>query len=97
MTTPTGVHEREEVFYTIPLQSRRRHSVGGYLAAGGLGGLGEVTKVPSEVPSMPPPKFRHKGSEEEVIKRKKPKNLQFRGKFFNRVSNLNVLYSYNTF
>lgn len=76
--TPAGVQEREEVFYTIPLQNRRRHSVGGYLAAGGLGGIGEVTKVPSEVPRMPAPKF-HKRPEEEVTKRRRPKNFQFKG------------------
>lgn len=79
MVTPEGPQEREEVFYTIPLQGRRRHSVGGYLAAGAAG-AGEVTAVPSEVPKMPPPRFGNK--EEEVVKRRRPKNFPFKGKFF---------------
>lgn len=75
--TSEGVKEREEVFYTIPLQGRRRHSVGGYLATGG-GGAGEVTSVPSEVPKMPPPRFNH--NEDDVVKRRRPKNFSFKGK-----------------
>lgn len=75
--TPDSTHEREEVFYTIPLQGRRRHSVGGYLATGAAG-HGEITTVPSEVPKMPPPKFGHK--EDETVKRRRPKNFPFKGK-----------------
>ncbi|XP_073949594.1 DBB domain-containing protein stumps isoform X2 [Choristoneura fumiferana] len=75
VVTPEGPQEREEVFYTIPLQGRRRHSVGGYLAAGAAG-AGEVTAVPSEVPKMPPPRFGNK--EEEVVKRRRPKNFPFK-------------------
>ncbi|CAK1600877.1 unnamed protein product [Parnassius mnemosyne] len=73
--TSEGVKEREEVFYTIPLQGRRRHSVGGYLDTGGVGG-GEVTTVPSEVPKMPPPRFNQ--NDEEVVKRRRPKNFSFK-------------------
>ncbi|XP_059046552.1 phosphoinositide 3-kinase adapter protein 1 isoform X1 [Achroia grisella] len=74
--TPEGyTQEREEVFYTIPLQGRRRHSVGGYLATGGAGG-GEVTSVPSEVPKMPPPRFAPK--DEDTVKRRRPKNFPFK-------------------
>ncbi|XP_049867771.1 phosphoinositide 3-kinase adapter protein 1 isoform X2 [Pectinophora gossypiella] len=68
-----GPQDREEVFYTIPLQGRRRHSVGGYLATGAAG-AGEVTTVPSEVPRMPPPRF---GKDDEV-KRRRPKNFPFK-------------------
>ncbi|KPJ11194.1 Phosphoinositide 3-kinase adapter protein 1 [Papilio machaon] len=75
VVTTEGVKEREEVFYTIPLQGRRRHSVGGYLATGG-GGAGEVTSVPSEVPKMPPPRFNH--NEDDVVKRRRPKNFSFK-------------------
>ncbi|XP_063360601.1 phosphoinositide 3-kinase adapter protein 1 isoform X1 [Cydia amplana] len=74
VVTPDGPQEREEVFYTIPLQGRRRHSVGGYLAAG-ASGAGEVTSVPSEVPKMPPPRF---GPKEEEVKRRRPKNFPFK-------------------
>ncbi|XP_037975103.2 phosphoinositide 3-kinase adapter protein 1 [Plutella xylostella] len=74
VVTPNGLQEREEVFYTIPLQGRRRHSVSGYLATG-PGGLGEVTVVPSEVPTMPPPKPQ--ASDEEVRKRR-PRNFPFK-------------------
>ncbi|XP_026315896.1 phosphoinositide 3-kinase adapter protein 1 isoform X2 [Hyposmocoma kahamanoa] len=73
--TPESTHEREEVFYTIPLQGRRRHSVGGYLATGAAGN-GEITTMPSEVPKMPPPKFGHK--DDETIKRRRPKNFPFK-------------------
>ncbi|XP_068632888.1 phosphoinositide 3-kinase adapter protein 1 [Battus philenor] len=75
VVTSEGVKEREEIFYTIPLQGRRRHSVGGYLATGG-GGAGEVTSVPSEVPKMPPPRVNH--NDEEVVKRRRPKNFSFK-------------------
>ncbi|XP_030020572.1 phosphoinositide 3-kinase adapter protein 1 isoform X3 [Manduca sexta] len=75
MASPEGISEREEVFYTIPLQGRRRHSVGGYLATGGAG-TGEVTSVPSEVPRMPPPRFNH--TEDEGVKRRKPRNFSFK-------------------
>ncbi|XP_053613193.1 phosphoinositide 3-kinase adapter protein 1 isoform X3 [Plodia interpunctella] len=75
VVTPEGTQEREEIFYTIPLQGRRRHSVGGYLATGG-GGTGEVTTVPSEVPRMPPPRFNPK--EDETVKRRRPKNFTFK-------------------
>lgn len=79
MVTSEGVKEREEVFYTIPLQGKRRHSVGGYLATGGAGtGGGEVTTVPSEVPKMPPPRFNH--VDDDVVKRRRPKNFSFKGK-----------------
>lgn len=71
------MQEREEVFYTIPLQGRRRHSVGGYLATGGSGS-GEVTSVPSEVPRMPPPRFATK--DDEGVKRRRPKNFPFKGR-----------------
>lgn len=77
VVTSDGPQEREEVFYTIPLQGRRRHSVGGYLTTGAAG-AGEVTTVPSEVPRMPPPRFNQK--EEDTIKRRKPKNFSFKGK-----------------
>lgn len=77
IVTADGPLEREEVFYTIPLQGRRRHSVGGYLATGGAG-AGEVTSVPSEVPRMPPPRFHQK--EEDTIKRRRPKNFSLKGK-----------------
>lgn len=73
--TPEGPQEREEVFYTIPLQGRRRHSVGGYLATGGAG-TGEVTSVPSDVPKMPAPKFAQR---EDEVKRRRPKNFPFKG------------------
>lgn len=79
---PESTHEREEVFYTIPLQGRRRHSVGGYLATGAAG-HGEITTVPSEVPKMPPPKFGQK--EDETVKRRKPKNFPFKGKFHSKI------------
>ncbi|XP_041988074.1 phosphoinositide 3-kinase adapter protein 1 isoform X2 [Aricia agestis] len=75
VVTSDGTKEHEEVFYTIPLQGRRRHSVGGYLATGGAG-EGEVTTVPSEVPKMPPPRFNH--TEEEGVKRRRPKNFTFK-------------------
>lgn len=75
VVTSEGPQEREEVFYTIPLQGRRRHSVGGYLATG-TAGAGEVTAVPSEVPRMPPPKFNQK--EEDTMKRRRPKNFSFK-------------------
>lgn len=77
MATADGMQEREEVFYTIPLQGRRRHSVGGYLATGAAG-AGEVTAVPSEVPRMIAPKIGQR--EDESIKRRKPKNFTFKGK-----------------
>lgn len=77
-----STHDREEVFYTIPLQGRRRHSVGGYLATGAAG-HGEITTVPSEVPKMPPPKFGQK--EDETVKRRRPKNFPFKGKFFSKI------------
>lgn len=77
VVTPEGPQEREEVFYTIPLHGRRRHSVGGYLTTG-VAGSGEVTAVPSEVPRMPPPKFSQK--EDEAVKRRRPKNFPFKGK-----------------
>lgn len=79
--TAAGVQEREEVFYTIPLQGRRRHSVGGYLAAGGLEGVGEVTTVPCEVPRMPAPKIQSKVADDDSMKRRRPKNFQFKGKY----------------
>lgn len=75
VVTTDGPQEREEVFYTIPLQGRRRHSVGGYLTTGAAG-AGEVTAVPSEVPRMPPPRFNQK--EEDTIKRRRPKNFSFK-------------------
>lgn len=75
VVTNDGPQEREEVFYTIPLQGRRRHSVGGYLTTGAAG-AGEVTAVPSEVPRMPPPRFNQK--EEDTIKRRRPKNFSFK-------------------
>lgn len=78
VVTTDGPQEREEVFYTIPLQGRRRHSVGGYLTTGAAG-AGEVTAVPSEVPRMPPPRFNQK--EDDTIKRRRPKNFSFKGKF----------------
>lgn len=78
VVTNDGPQEREEVFYTIPLQGRRRHSVGGYLTTGAAG-AGEVTAVPSEVPRMPPPRFNQK--EEDTIKRRRPKNFSFKGEF----------------
>lgn len=81
MITANGLQEREEVFYTIPLQSRRRHSIGGYLTAGGLVGGGEVTTVPSEVPRMPAPKLCQKTTEEEVAKRRRPKNIPIKGNY----------------
>lgn len=65
------------MFYTIPLQGRRRHSVGGYLTTGSAG-AGEVTAVPSEVPKMPPPRFNQ--TEEEAVRRRRPKNFPFKGK-----------------
>ncbi|RVE54748.1 hypothetical protein evm_000515 [Chilo suppressalis] len=74
VVTSEGPQEREEVFYTIPLQGRRRHSVGGYLTTEG-GGTGEVTTVPSEVPKMPPPRFTQR---EEEVKRRRPKNFIFK-------------------
>lgn len=74
-TTPVGMQENEEVFYTIPLQGRRRHSVGGYLATGAAG-TGEVTSVPSEVPRMPPPRINNK--EDEGVKRRRPRNFSFK-------------------
>lgn len=80
--TPESTHEREEVFYTIPLQGRRRHSVGGYLATGAAGN-GEITTMPSEVPKMPPPKFGHK--DDETVKRRRPKNFPFKGKFHSKI------------
>ncbi|KOB74482.1 Phosphoinositide 3-kinase adapter protein 1, partial [Operophtera brumata] len=55
VATSDGVQEREEIFYTIPLHGRRRHSVGGYLTTDGAGS-GEVTAVPSEVPRMQAPR-----------------------------------------
>lgn len=76
VVTSDGTKEHEEVFYTIPLQGRRRHSVGGYLATGSAG-TGEVTAVPSEVPKMPPPRFNQ--TNEETITRRRPKNFQFKG------------------
>ncbi|KAL0881002.1 hypothetical protein ABMA27_002148 [Loxostege sticticalis] len=75
VVTSDGPQEREEVFYTIPLQGRRRHSVGGYLATGGAG-AGEVTTVPSEVPKMPAPKFSQQ--REDEVKRRRPKNFPFK-------------------
>lgn len=75
VATSEGMQEREEVFYTIPLQGRRRHSVGGYLMTGG-GGSGEVTSVPSEVPRMLAPRV----NPEEGVKRRRPKNFSFKGK-----------------
>lgn len=82
MGTSDSAHDREEVFYTIPLQGRRRHSVGGYLATGAAG-HGEITTVPSEVPKMPPPKFGQK--EDETVKRRRPKNFPFKGKFRSKI------------
>ncbi|XP_047530019.1 phosphoinositide 3-kinase adapter protein 1 isoform X1 [Vanessa atalanta] len=73
--TSDGTKEHEEVFYTIPLQGRRRHSVGGYLATGSAGN-GEVTTVPSEVPKMPPPRINQ--TEDEAVKRRRPKNFPFK-------------------
>ncbi|CAH0714465.1 unnamed protein product, partial [Brenthis ino] len=75
VVTPDGTKEHEEVFYTIPLQGRRRHSVGGYLTTGSAG-AGEVTTVPSEVPKMPPPRFNQ--TEEEAVRRRRPKNFPFK-------------------
>ncbi|XP_028173100.1 phosphoinositide 3-kinase adapter protein 1 isoform X2 [Ostrinia furnacalis] len=75
VVTSDGPQEREEVFYTIPLQGRRRHSVGGYLATGGAG-AGEVTTVPSEVPKMPAPRFTQQ--REDEVKRRRPKNFSFK-------------------
>ncbi|XP_032515585.2 phosphoinositide 3-kinase adapter protein 1 isoform X1 [Danaus plexippus] len=75
VVTSNGSRDHEEVFYTIPLQGRRRHSVGGYLATGS-GGTGEVTTVPSEVPKMPPPRINK--TEEEAVKRRRPKNFSFK-------------------
>ncbi|XP_072939314.1 uncharacterized protein stumps isoform X2 [Epargyreus clarus] len=75
VVTPEGPKEREEVFYTIPLQGRRRHSVGGYLATGAAG-TGEVTTVPSEVPKMPPPRFNQ--VDDESVKRRRPRNFSFK-------------------
>lgn len=80
VVTSDGPQEREEVFYTIPLQGRRRHSVGGYLATGGAG-AGEVTTVPSEVPKMPAPKFSQQ--REDEVKRRRPKNFPFKGLYNN--------------
>lgn len=80
--TSESTHEREEVFYTIPLQGRRRHSVGGYLTTGAAG-HGEITAVPSEVPKMPPPKFGQK--EDETVKRRRPKNFPFKGKSHSKI------------
>ncbi|KAJ0175461.1 hypothetical protein K1T71_008620 [Dendrolimus kikuchii] len=74
-STSETVQEREEVFYTIPLHGRRRHSVGGYLATGAAG-AGEVTTVPSEVPRMPPPRFNQ--NEDESVKRRKPRKFSFK-------------------
>ncbi|KAL4716368.1 hypothetical protein ACJJTC_006730 [Scirpophaga incertulas] len=74
VVTAEGPQEREEVFYTIPLQGRRRHSVGGYLATG-VGGAGEVTTVPSDVPKMPAPRFSQR---EDEVKRRKPRNFTFK-------------------
>lgn len=75
--THDGPQECEEVFYTIPLQGRRRHSVGGYLTTGAAG-TGEVTSVPSEVPKMAPPRFNQQ--EDDAVKRRRPKNFPFKGK-----------------
>lgn len=52
--------------------------MGGYLATGAAG-TGEVTSVPSEVPRMPPPRFNNK--EDESVKRRRPRNFSFKGKF----------------
>ncbi|XP_052739612.1 phosphoinositide 3-kinase adapter protein 1 isoform X2 [Bicyclus anynana] len=73
--TSDGSKEHEEIFYTIPLQGRRRHSVGGYLATGSAG-TGEVTSVPSEVPKMPPPRINQ--TEDETVKRRRPKHFAFK-------------------
>ncbi|XP_045495194.1 phosphoinositide 3-kinase adapter protein 1 isoform X1 [Colias croceus] len=75
VVTSEGTKEHEEVFYTIPLPGRRRHSVGGYLTTGG-NGSGEVTTVPSEVPKMPPPRFHQ--HDEEAVRRRRPKNFPFK-------------------
>lgn len=76
VATSDGMQEREEVFYTIPLQGRRRHSVGGYLATDGVGS-GEVTAVPSEVPRTQAPRVNL--TEEDSVKRRRPKNFSFKG------------------
>ncbi|XP_021205828.1 phosphoinositide 3-kinase adapter protein 1 isoform X2 [Bombyx mori] len=75
VATHEGMHEREEVFYTIPLQGKRRHSVGGYLATDAAG-TGEVTSVPSEVPRMPPPRFNQK--DDDSVRRRRPRNFSFK-------------------
>lgn len=77
------MHEREEVFYTIPLQGKRRHSVGGYLATDAAG-TGEVTSVPSEVPRMPPPRFNQK--DDDSVRRRRPRNFSFKGKSRQRIN-----------
>ncbi|GBP90962.1 hypothetical protein EVAR_40846_1 [Eumeta japonica] len=80
--TADGTQDREEVFYTLPLLARRRHSVGGYLAAGTGACSGEhgtrveVTTVPSEVPRMPAPRIQHRP--EEDGRRRRPRNLNFK-------------------
>ncbi|VVC95597.1 unnamed protein product [Leptidea sinapis] len=74
LVTSEGTKEHEEVFYTIPLQGRRRHSVGGYLATEGSG-VGEVTAVPSEMPKMPPPRIN---SHEDEVRRRRPRNFSFK-------------------
>lgn len=75
VVTSEGTKEHEEVFYTVPLQGRRRHSVGGYLATG-ASGAGEVTTVPSEVPKMPPPRFN---LQDDEVRRRRPRNFSFKG------------------
>ncbi|XP_022113694.2 phosphoinositide 3-kinase adapter protein 1 isoform X1 [Pieris rapae] len=74
IVTLDGTKEHEEVFYTVPQQGRRRHSVGGYLATG-ASGAGEVTTVPSEVPKMPPPRFNQQDDE---VRRRRPRNFSFK-------------------
>lgn len=78
VATSDGVQEREEIFYTIPLHGRRRHSVGGYLTTDGAGS-GEVTTVPSEVPRMLAPRVNQ--TEEDSVKRRRPKNFSFKGQY----------------
>lgn len=80
VVTTDGPQEREEVFYTIPLQGRRRHSVGGYLTTGAAG-AGEVTAVPSEVPRMSPPRISQR--QKDTIRRRRPKNFTLKGKLNN--------------